>query len=114
MISALQLVFAGGIYVPPETLDRRATPAAEARTNPAVTVAQIMRADLGLTSRQADVAALMMQGKSNKAICRELELAEATVKNHVSAILRALNVANRTEAVIAIGALSARAGHSRR
>jgi DNA-binding NarL/FixJ family response regulator len=113
MVSALQLVFAGGIYVPPETLDRRATPAAEARTNPAVTVAQIMRADLGLTSRQADVAALMMQGKSNKAICRELELAEATVKNHVSAILRALNVTNRTEAVIAIGAFSTRAGHSR-
>jgi DNA-binding NarL/FixJ family response regulator len=55
----------------------------------------------------------MMQGKSNKAICRELELAEATVKNHVSAILRALNVTNRTEAVIAIGALSTRAGHSR-
>lgn len=112
MVSALQLVFAGGIYVPPETLDRRATPAAEARTNPAATVEQIMQANLGLTARQADVAALMMKGRSNKAICRELDLAEATIKNHVSAILRALNVANRTEAVIAISALTTRAGRS--
>ena len=42
-----------------------------------------------------------MQGKSNKAICRALDLAEPTVKNHVTAILRALNASNRTEAVIA-------------
>ena len=42
----------------------------------------------------------MMQGKSNKAICRALNLAEPTVKNHVTAILKALNVTNRTEAVI--------------
>ncbi len=47
----------------------------------------------------------MMQGKSNKAICRALELAEPTVKIHVSAILKALKVTNRTEAVIAAGAL---------
>ena len=42
-----------------------------------------------------------MQGKSNKAICRALDLAEPTVKNHVTAILKALKVTNRTEAVIA-------------
>jgi DNA-binding NarL/FixJ family response regulator len=47
----------------------------------------------------------MMQGKSNKAICRRLELAEATVKNHVTAILKALKVSNRTEAVVAVSAL---------
>ena len=45
--------------------------------------------------------ALMMQGKSNKTICRILELAEPTVKNHVTAILKTLNVTNRTEAVVA-------------
>jgi DNA-binding NarL/FixJ family response regulator len=44
----------------------------------------------------------MMQGKSNKAICRVLDLAEPTVKNHVTAILKALKVTNRTEAVIAV------------
>ena len=46
--------------------------------------------------------ALMMQGKSNKAICRVLKLAEPTVKNHVAAILKALKVKNRTEAAMAV------------
>ena len=46
--------------------------------------------------------ALMMQGKSNKAICSVLELAEPTVKNHVAAILKALKVKNRTEAAMAV------------
>lgn len=58
-----------------------------------------------LTARQRDVLAVMMQGKSNKAICRVLDLAEQTVKSHVTGILRALRVTNRTEAVIAVGEL---------
>ena len=62
-------------------------------------------ADAGLTERQMAVLALMMQGKSNKAIGRALDLADATVKNHVSAVLRALNVTSRTEAVVKVGAL---------
>jgi DNA-binding NarL/FixJ family response regulator len=45
----------------------------------------------------------MMTGKSNKAICRALDLALPTVKNHVTAIFKAIKVTNRTEAVIAIG-----------
>ena len=60
-------------------------------------------ADLGLTARQVEVLALMMQGKSNKAISRILDVAEPTVKHHVSAILKALKVMSRTEAVIAVG-----------
>jgi DNA-binding NarL/FixJ family response regulator len=59
-------------------------------------------ADLGLTGRQVEVLALLMQGKNNKLICRALGLAEPTVKSHVSAILRALNVESRTEAVLAV------------
>jgi DNA-binding NarL/FixJ family response regulator len=66
--------------------------------------APLSPSELGLTERQIDVLALMMQGKSNKAVCRELDLAEATVKNHITAILRALKVTNRTEAVIAVAA----------
>jgi DNA-binding response OmpR family regulator len=58
--------------------------------------------ELGLTERQVDVLALIMQGKSNKAICRTLNVAEVTVKNHVTSILKALKVTNRTEAVIAV------------
>jgi DNA-binding NarL/FixJ family response regulator len=100
MLSALNLVFSGGIYIPPEILARHEqSPAggpARAQTSPA---------DLGLTERQLDVLALMMQGKSNKAICRVLNLAEQTVKHHVTAILKALNASNRTEAVIIVGEL---------
>jgi DNA-binding NarL/FixJ family response regulator len=54
---------------------------------------------LGLTARQADVLRLLAQGKPNKLICRDLRLSEGTVKVHVSAILKALNVASRTQAV---------------
>jgi DNA-binding NarL/FixJ family response regulator len=56
--------------------------------------------EISLTARQANVLALILRGKSNKAICRLLDLAEPTVKNHVTAILRALKVTNRTEAAI--------------
>ena len=53
----------------------------------------------GLTARQADVLLLMIQGKPNKLICRDLRLSEGTVKVHVSAILKALKCHTRTEAV---------------
>lgn len=54
---------------------------------------------LGLTNRQADVLRLLVQGKPNKLICRDLRLSEGTVKVHISAILRALRVNSRTQAV---------------
>ncbi|MBI2240719.1 MAG: response regulator transcription factor [Magnetospirillum gryphiswaldense] len=53
-----------------------------------------------LTPRQRDVLAMLRQGKSNKEIARDLNLAEITVKLHVTAILRALGVENRTQAAI--------------
>jgi TolB-like protein/DNA-binding CsgD family transcriptional regulator len=62
-------------------------------------------AELGLSGKQVDVLALLMQGRSNKAICRALDLAEPTVKYHITTILKALRVANRTEAVLAVGRL---------
>ncbi len=55
--------------------------------------------ELGLTLRQADVLKLLVQGKPNKLICRDLRLSEGTVKVHVSAILKALRVHTRTQAV---------------
>src|SRR5262245_54234436 len=67
MRSALQLVLAGGIYIPPEILSRDSR-----HTSPA---------DLGLTPLPLDVLKLMMQGKSNEEICRKLGLSEPTVKN---------------------------------
>src|SRR5215468_9437531 len=62
-------------------------------------------ADLGLTQRQIDVLALLMQGQSNKAIGRALALAPPTVKSHVGAIFRALDVSSRTQAVLKVAAL---------
>jgi DNA-binding NarL/FixJ family response regulator len=106
MLSALRLVFAGGIYIPPEILTREGPPPpSPALSRLGGNTAHVTPADLGLTGRQLDVLALLMQGKSNKAICRILNLAEPTVKNHVTAVLKALKVTSRVEAVIAVGEL---------
>ena len=106
MLSALRLIFSGGMYIPPDILVHRETTPSQPRRDTSETGSRSLSPrDLGLTDRQVDVLALMMQGKSNKAICRTLDLAEPTVKNHVTAILKALRVTNRTEAVIAVGAL---------
>ncbi len=102
MLSALRLVFSGGIYLPATVLGYAET-TATAPGNGAGTAATAPH--LGLTDRQLQVLALIVQGKSNKLICRELDLAESTVKIHVSAILKTLNVASRTQAVIAAGRL---------
>jgi len=105
MLSALNLVFSGGMYIPPEILGRPEAVPLESSVRPAGPERRKSVPDLGLTDRQMEVLALMMEGRSNKAICRALGLAEPTVKNHVTAILKALKAANRTEAVIAAGAL---------
>jgi DNA-binding NarL/FixJ family response regulator len=90
---ALQLVRGGGVYVPSEALGE-AVPAV-------VPVAPEQEDSTALTPRQAAVLALLQQGMSNKAIARELDIGEITVKAHVSAILRKLGVDNRLQAVVA-------------
>lgn len=106
MLGALHLIFSGGIYIPPDILGPRGTSAAQPKPGQkAADGRPLSPRDMGLTDRQVEVLALVMQGKSNKAICRILDLAEPTVKNHVTAILKSLKVTNRTEAVIAVGAL---------
>lgn len=93
MMNALRLVLSGGIYVPPEILAREAPRQGQpAPRSPG---------DFGLTERQSDVLTFMLRGQSNKTIAHALDLAEPTVKNHVTAILKALKVTNRTEAVVA-------------
>jgi DNA-binding NarL/FixJ family response regulator len=66
----------------------------------APTIAGLSGQALGLTQRQADVLRLLIQGKPNKLICRDLRLSEGTVKVHVSAILKALNVHSRAQAIV--------------
>ena len=101
-VTYLELVFAGGVYIPPEILARDEPSPRQGDDPPVANRPTVSPADLGLTERQVEVLWLMMQGKSNKAICRALNVAEPTVKNHVTAILKALKVTNRTEAVIAV------------
>jgi len=93
MLTGIRAVLAGGIHVSPSlTL---AMPEAEQQTTAKAA------AVLGqLTPRQVDVLAMLRKGKSNKEIGRELNLAEITVKMHVTAILKVLGVANRTQAAI--------------
>ena len=105
MLSAFNLIFSGGMYIPPEILAHQGPASMRSTSAPGPPGRRVSGADLGLTERQLEVLALLMQGKSNKAICRVLDLAEPTVKNHVTAILRALEATNRTEAVIAARAL---------
>jgi DNA-binding NarL/FixJ family response regulator len=114
METALQLIFAGGVYIPPEirppTGFAEAAPSQQPEYRASENRASENRqdvppADLKLSERQLDVLALIMQGYSNKAICRWLELAEPTVKNHVTALLRTFNVPNRTALVVAVNKL---------
>jgi DNA-binding NarL/FixJ family response regulator len=102
LLGALQLVLAGGKYLPPEALAPVAGSGAKAAR-----VAERTRSleTLGLTDRQAQVLMLLAAGKSNKLICRELDLAERTVKAHISAVFRALGVTTRTQAALAAAKL---------
>jgi DNA-binding NarL/FixJ family response regulator len=103
LMGALKLVLAKGVYIPATVLNEASVPVPPAfSTNPAKPIRPI---DLGLTERQMDVLGLMVRGEPNKLICRELGLAEGTVKTHVTAVLRALNVTNRTQAVLAVSRL---------
>lgn len=128
LVSAIRLVMAGGIYIPPEALKGASTSVASAAFGlaklsttvaaispsipssfpsqpntpmPAVSFSDQSAHALGLTERQLDVLDLLLQGMSNKQICRVLDLAEATVKVHVRAILRAFKADSRTEVVVA-------------
>ena len=97
MITALRLVLAGEVYVSSAML--AALESLEAGSVP-VTVAAVEESVEGLTPRQLEVLRLMAQGLSNKGICKRLNVAEGTVKLHVTAVMRALNTCNRTQAVI--------------
>jgi DNA-binding NarL/FixJ family response regulator len=94
MLSAIRLVLSGGTYIPPQLLS-----AVSAAAHPGVAVGY-ERVPAQLTERQMQVLRLLAEGKPNKAICRELNIEEGTVKAHVATLFRALDVTNRTEAAI--------------
>jgi DNA-binding NarL/FixJ family response regulator len=109
-LGALRLVLSGGVYIPPDILlthDSVGNAPGQPRLSDSFrsAIPQVTPEELGLSERQVQVLALLIQGKTNKAIARELQLAEQTVKTHISAVLRALSVNNRTQAVIAVAQL---------
>ena len=116
MISAVRLVLAGGVYVPPMMLSAvppgvlagmapggGEAPRAGAPATAPHTLEHLRNV---LTERQVEVLQLLSQGKPNKLIGRALGISEGTVKIHLAAIFRALNVRNRTEAVVAAQSLT--------
>jgi DNA-binding NarL/FixJ family response regulator len=124
LFDALRMVMSGGLYVPPMMLglDLGAPPPA-GDTVPAVMRPlsepalggqahaephqQAISLDkFGVTPRQAEVLSLLLQGLPNKLIARELNLSVETVKDHVAAVLRALGVSSRTQAVLAVSQMS--------
>ncbi|MDD4911359.1 MAG: response regulator transcription factor [Sideroxydans sp.] len=97
MLSALQIVMNGGIYVPPQLLMQAVSrmdagiPLADKRSQRA--------SKFGLTPRQLEVLQNLSEGLSNKDIAQKMDLAEGTIKIHVAAIYQALHVSARVDAV---------------
>ncbi|MCA0243726.1 MAG: response regulator transcription factor [Proteobacteria bacterium] len=125
LTEALNTVMSGGLYVPPMMLGLlpSARPSDEEDTAPAVMQTRAAPplgpraraeshqqlqalASVGLTPRQAEVLALLLKGLPNKLIARELKLSVETVKDHVAAVLRALGVSTRTQAVLAVSQMT--------
>jgi DNA-binding NarL/FixJ family response regulator len=119
LFEALHMVMSGGIYVPPMTMGSEPGAKLEGDTVPSVLrvlgeasqdsgfhTNSVPLAELGLTPRQTDVLALLLKGHANKLIARDLNLSVETVKDHVAAVLRALGVSSRTQAVLAVSQMS--------
>jgi DNA-binding NarL/FixJ family response regulator len=123
LFEALHMVMSGGIYVPPMTMGSEA-PSSKPEGDTVPSVLRVVReqaedsgfqqqsplATLGLTPRQTDVLALLLKGHPNKLIARELHVSVETVKDHVAAVLRTLNVSSRTQAVLAVSQMTNQGG----
>jgi len=113
MLSAVRLVLSGGVYVPPMMLSAvppgvvpGMPPGVDGAPRGAGAAQTLEHLRNVLTERQVEVLQLLSQGKPNKLIGRALGISEGTVKIHLAAIFRALNVRNRTEAVVAAQTLT--------
>ena len=94
-ISAINLVLSGGVYIPPHVLNSKIDTAKEQLVDQSNT----SNSTKILSKRQEEVLNLIKIGKSNQSIATELNLTIPTIKMHVSAIFKKLDVKNRTEAV---------------
>lgn len=89
--SALQMVFNGETLFPASVINRVM---GRDRRKPEETIENI------LTDREIEVLEMMARGNNNRTIGEKLFISEKTVKNHVSSILKKLEVNDRTQAVI--------------
>jgi len=94
ILSAINLVFSGGVYIP--VLALSSTPNSQITVNPQKNTTEKPT----ITQRQLEVLQCLAEGKSNKIIAHDLKMAEGTVRVHCSLIFKALNVSNRTSAVL--------------
>jgi DNA-binding NarL/FixJ family response regulator len=117
LFEALRMVISGGLYVPPTMLGLDfSSLSAQARLDDNDALGDAARPEphqqvgsfesVGLTPRQSEVLGLLLKGLPNKLIARELELSVETVKDHVAAVLRALGVSTRTQAVLAVSQMT--------
>jgi two-component system, NarL family, nitrate/nitrite response regulator NarL len=95
LLSAVRLVLNGDLYIPPLILGEPSS-AVERRSDGAGHNSRRL-----LTTRQVEILVLLSEGKPNKTIAATLTLSEKTVKAHISAIFKTLNVVNRTQAAVA-------------
>ncbi|MBI5751710.1 MAG: response regulator transcription factor [Hydrogenophilales bacterium] len=103
MLSALNLVLSGGVYIPPQILQQHGM-TADSEPEPADR-RSLNTNEYGLTQRQMEVLTHLAAGLSNKEIAGAIRLAEGTVKIHVAAIYQILRVGSRMEAVRVAGKL---------
>lgn len=89
--TALQMVFNGETLFPASVINRVM---GRDRRKPEETIEDV------LTDREIEVLEMMAKGHNNRSIGEELYISEKTVKNHVSSILKKLEVNDRTQAVI--------------
>ena len=104
IISAINLVLAGGMYIPPEILQMSMNVTQEPVRDLIRNLGETKKADKSdsnnvLTPRQTEVLQCLSRGLSNKQIAYELGLSEGTVKIHITLLMRALDVNNRVSAV---------------
>ncbi|HEX2136828.1 MAG TPA: response regulator transcription factor [Microvirga sp.] len=98
LANALRTILGGTIYVPSSLAE---LPTDDQSTEAGFDALSSRGGPLSLTPRQRDVLQLLVQGKSNKEIARALKLGEGTVKVHMAALFRTLDVSTRSAAAVA-------------
>lgn len=103
LVTALKLVMEGETYLPPSLLAEETVapqPSPETENKPGAKVFGATQAGFDkLSQREASVLRLLISGKTNKEIGRDLDLQEVTVKVHLRNVYRKIRATNRTDAV---------------